>query len=149
MSYREINRIVVGCSYTEEQDIGLAEINQRDYELGLKPQDGLFCRWHYVIRRNGVIEKARPEYFYPEGLGRYNSDSLAICLIGGINSDGLVLDNFTESQKDNLADLCLYIREEYPDANLLGYSQLSCADDLSPCFNVPKLIKDKSKSSYV
>ena len=114
MPNRQINRVVVGTSGTLATELlGFTELNFKDIELGVKPQGDIHCRWHYIVRRDGLVEKGRAEHEYPFGLGRYNSDSLYICVVGGVDASGGTVDNFSSLQKRALRDLIRYLFSVY------------------------------------
>ncbi len=90
---RKIKKIIIHCADTrednpdtpknEEMDIGLEEINEWHKARGFTPyNEFIFCGYHQVIRRRGLIEIARPDSVVGIHCSGQNSDSLAVCLVG-------------------------------------------------------------------
>lgn len=114
---RAINRIVLDCSFTsDELEVGFQELNYEDLQLGVRPADGIHCRWHYIVKRDGSIQQGRQEYQNCYGLARYNSDSLYVCLVGGSDTQGNPKNNFTNAQRVALTEFLDYLHSQYPDA---------------------------------
>jgi hypothetical protein len=90
---------VVHCT-GHEDDIGAAEIRRKHIAQGY-----LDIGYHFVIRRNGIIETGRVSYapsaFDPK-------DSVAICCVGS--------EEITPEQALSLRNLITRLIDEYPDA---------------------------------
>lgn len=95
------NLIVVHCAATKAtMDIGVREIRQWHVQ-----QNWLDIGYHLVIRRNGVVEEGRPHDVIGSHVKGRNSDTIGICLAGGIDAAGKPEDNFTDAQKATLERL--------------------------------------------
>ncbi|CBZ41994.1 amidase [Pseudomonas phage phi15] len=93
--------IVVHCSATKaSMDIGRKEIQMWHVQQGW-----LAIGYHLVIRRDGTIEQGRPHKAIGSHVKGHNSDSIGICLVGGIDDSGKPEDNFTDQQKAALSGL--------------------------------------------
>jgi N-acetylmuramoyl-L-alanine amidase len=75
------------------EDIGRLELEKQHRQLGY-----FQIGYHYVIRRNGTTETGRSEVS-PCPL----SSGIAVCLIGGVDSRGAAINNFTSEQIDSLS----------------------------------------------
>lgn len=96
---RQINRIIVHCSDTPpHMDIGAAEI----WRWHTQDKGWSDIGYHYVIRRNGVVEAGRPLHKIGAHAKGHNSDSIGVCLIGGRN-----WFNYTYKQLGMLMDLVI------------------------------------------
>lgn len=78
------------------EDIGREDLEKVHRKAGFTQ-----CVYHYVIRRNGMVEVGRPE------ARRSPADdgpepTIALCLIGGADKDGGPRDNYTDDQKTQL-----------------------------------------------
>ncbi|MDO5643861.1 MAG: N-acetylmuramoyl-L-alanine amidase [Paracoccus sp. (in: a-proteobacteria)] len=62
-----------------DQDIGVAEIREMHRKRGWRD-----VGYHYVIRRDGTIERGRPESKVGAHVAGHNATSIGICCIGGI-----------------------------------------------------------------
>lgn len=114
---REIGRIIIHCSATKPtMDIGKAEITEWHTARGWNT-----IGYHYVIRRSGDIEQGRPEAIAGAHVAGHNSDSLGICMVGGIDEKGRPDANFTRPQWAALEHLVTQILVQHPDAKVSGH----------------------------
>lgn len=128
---RDIKYIVVHCSATKpSMDIGAAEIKKWHVENNGWSDIG----YHKVIRRSGDVENGRNEEVPGAHARGYNSNSIGVCLVGGIDDNGKSDANFTLQQYISLADLLDDLLLRYPNAKLLGHRDISTKD--CPCFDV-------------
>lgn len=94
--------------------------------------------YHYVIRRNGRIELGRDLGDVGAHVRGYNSVSVGICLVGGIDETGEPEDNFTPSQKQAMDSLVAVLGRIYgPLIEVAGHCDLDPNKDC-PCFDVKK-----------
>ena len=94
-----------------------------------------------MIRTDGTIERGRPLESIGAHAKGHNDESIGICLIGGIDSKGHSVDNFTQAQKDSLRELVGYLKDTYyPDAEVLGHRDLGAKKDC-PCFDVREFLR--------
>lgn len=113
--------LVVHCSATRPtQDIGVRDITQWHIQRGFDT-----VGYHYVIRRNGEVERGRPENAVGAHVRGHNANSIGICLAGGVDADGKPANNFTAAQFVALHQLLDELRKRYPDARVLGHRDLS------------------------
>lgn len=128
---REINSIIVHCSYTyPEMDIGAEEI-RRWHVDGNKWVD---IGYHYVIRRNGVIEPGRDLSRAGAHTRGHNADSVGICLVGGKARGKAQQCNFTPQQWGALENLVTDLKREYPAALIRGHNDYT-ASKTCPTFD--------------
>lgn len=113
--------LVVHCSATRPtQDIGVRDITQWHIQRGFDT-----VGYHYVIRRNGEVERGRPENAVGAHVRGHNTHSIGICLAGGVDNAGKPANNFTAAQFVALHQLLDELRKRYPDARVLGHRDLS------------------------
>ena len=113
--------LVVHCSATRPtQDIGVRDITQWHIQRGFDT-----VGYHYVIRRNGEVERGRPENAVGAHVRGHNVNSIGICLAGGVDNAGKPANNFTAAQLVALHQLLDELRKRYPDARVLGHRDLS------------------------
>ncbi|WP_343698871.1 N-acetylmuramoyl-L-alanine amidase [Caulobacter sp.] len=122
MPIKQVDFLVVHCSATPaSRDIGRAEIDVMHRQRGFR-----MIGYHYVIRRDGRVEKGRPETEPGAHVEGYNSRSLGICLVGGVKTDGKTPeDNFTPEQFAALRHMLANLKHAYPKAEILGHRDLS------------------------
>lgn len=58
------------------------------------------------------------------GVKGYNSTSINIAYVGGIDKKGAPCDNRTQAQKDKLLDLLIYLKQQYPKAHIMGHRDI-------------------------
>lgn len=118
---RSIELLVVHCSATRaHQDIGRKEINSWHEARGWGS-----VGYHFVIRRNGVVEPGRPVDKAGVHTKGHNAKSIGICLVGGVDANGKAENNFTKEQFKSLQKLLLDLLESFPSAVILGHRDLS------------------------
>ena len=126
--------IVIHCAATpHDMDIGAAEIREWHTEGNGWRDIG----YHFVIRRNGNIELGRDINDSGAHVKGYNSRSVGVCLVGGVDGDNQPEANFTSSQKDALRDLIYTLERIYPDATVVGHTDLN-PNKACPSFDVAK-----------
>lgn len=131
--------IVVHCSATgPKADIGRREITQWHLKRGF-----VTIGYHYVIRRDGTIENGRRESEIGAHVSGHNSNSIGVCMVGGVDAQGKPSDNFTKAQYDTLRVLLGQLKSRYEKAKILGHRDLSpdhhCGMRTCPGFEVSKM----------
>lgn len=133
MSHSPIRRIVLHYSATyPDQDIGAAEIDRMHRARGFNS-----IGYHYVIRRDGRVEKGRPDTTIGAHVSGHNTGSLGICCIGGIEratGPNVGIDNRTEAQKAATIRLVRELLQKHPGAEVLGHRDLGATQ--CPGFDV-------------
>lgn len=119
---RQINLIVVHCSATPEgRDVTAADINKMHIARGFKK-----IGYHYVVRLDGTVETGRKENEIGAHAKGYNANSIGVCYVGGVASDGKTpKDTRTPAQKSALKKLLHTLKQRYPDARIVGHRDLS------------------------
>jgi len=93
-----IERIFVTCSMTAPSaDIGVVELTSAHRRQGYSE-----IAVHYVIRRDGTVEKGRDESLRGAAAPAHASSSLQVCLIGGLTEFLETKGIFTVMQMDRL-----------------------------------------------
>jgi N-acetyl-anhydromuramyl-L-alanine amidase AmpD len=119
---RTITLIVIHCSAVKPDQLSsAAQIDtwhrQRGFHLGIG--------YHYVIRRDGSIEKGRPEWLIGAHCVNHNAHSIGICYEGGLDIRGDPADTRTEAQKAAMRQLLEDLHERYPRAVIVGHHDLN------------------------
>lgn len=120
---RAIKKIIVHCSATREgQDIGIDTI--REWHVNDRGWSDI--GYHYVIELDGAVKIGRQVERTGAHTVGHNADSIGICYIGGIESDGITpKDTRTESQKLSLLNLITVLKSMYPNAIVYGHRDFS------------------------
>ena len=127
---RQINKIIVHCSATKEgRDFDVEDV--RNWHVkGNKWND---VGYHYVIKLDGTIQKGRDVSIVGSHAYGHNKNSIGICYIGGLDSEGNAKDTRTKQQKDALRSLYLELFNLY-QCEIIGHNEVSKKS--CPCFNV-------------
>ena len=131
---KKTDSIIIHCAATKaSMDIGYDEI--RKWHVDQNGWDDV--GYHFIIRRNGKLEKARPEGYSGAHAPSHNSRSIGICLVGGMANDGGPENNFTLEQFLTLKDLVNMVMDKYSDiTEVLGHCDVQENKPNCPGFNV-------------
>lgn len=81
--------------------------------------------YHYVIRRDGTVEPGRPKNHVGAHVAGFNSISLGVSMVGGVNKAGQPENNMTAAQFASLETLLRKLVKDYPGAKICGHRDLS------------------------
>ncbi len=124
--------IFVHCSATQpSQDIGVDTIR-----MWHKQQGWLDVGYHFVIKRDGTVESGRPVDVVGSHVKDWNSRSVGVCLVGGIDANGKFEANFTPAQMSALRNKLNELMSQYPNAALMAHH--SVAAKACPSFDVKR-----------
>lgn len=100
-------------------------------------QRGFFkIGYHYVIKRDGVVEKGREEEEVGAHVQGHNTGSIGICLAGGVDKKNNPENNFTSDQFNALTVLLEDLLKRYPKAEILGHRDFPGVKKACPSFDV-------------
>jgi len=137
---RKINWLVIHTAATRpSMDIGVKEIRQWHKQRGFAD-----IGYHYVIRRDGRVEKGRADARVGAHVRGYNRDSLGISLVGGVNERTLKPENnYTAAQWASLESLLKKLSTKYPEANVKGHRDFPNVAKACPCFDAEPWARSK------
>jgi len=123
---RKINKFIVHCSATREgQDIDVATI--RDWHVNERGWSDI--GYHYVIYLDGTIHNGRDIRISGAHTKGQNTNSIGICYIGGVESDGKTpKDTRTDAQKEGLSMLLLDLKAEFCGGVVHGHRDFSAKE---------------------
>ena len=125
----------IHCSATHPgMDIGADTIDKLHKQRGFR-----MIGYHEVVRRNGLIELGRMYNQQGAHAKGHNKDSLAICLIGGVDDLNKPEDNFTDAQHTSLKQTLRHKLLLYPDATIHGHNEVS--EKACPSFDVQEWLQ--------
>jgi len=81
--------------------------------------------YHYIIPPSGIEEQLLDITKVSNGVKNHNHDSLNISYIGGVDSDGNIVDNRTNQQKETLQRLVEQFSIQFPKAVIKGHRDFS------------------------
>ena len=134
MDVGKLEMIVVHCSATKpDRDIDAVEIKRWHTGPHRNFSD---IGYHYVIKRNGTIQRGRP-LMYQGAHAKGHNNSIGICLVGGASSAGKSEFNFTKHQMTALETLCLRLVNKIymKPLKVVGHRDLT-KYKACPCFDV-------------
>lgn len=117
---RTIKRIFVHCtasSVNASVQAILAEFTRKGWR---------YPGYHWLIDKEGEKTQILHEDYVSNGVKGYNSNSINIAWIGGIDKqhpNGI--DNRTEAQKKALRELLIELHKRYPNARIMGHRDIS------------------------
>ena len=119
-NYRRIDLVVIHCSATRCTRSYTVDDCRRDHRNRGFADIG----YHYYITRDGVVHAGRPLYTEGAHAQGYNRYSIGICYEGGLDIRGRPADTRTPQQKDTLHRLLQRLKEDYPQARVVGHRDL-------------------------
>lgn len=126
---RTITLLIIHCSAVKpNQTSNAKQIDEWHRARGYPNGIG----YHYVIRRDGSIEKGRPESMIGAHVKDHNAHSIGICYEGGLDEQGNPKDTRTPEQRATLRALLEELHKSYPKALIVGHNTL--AAKACPCF---------------
>lgn len=133
---RLIQKIIIHCSVTKPGQLCNAKIIDKWHK-----EKGYKCiGYHYVILPDGTIETGRKEQEKGSHCLGYNSDSIGICYIGGLDKDGKPTDTRTIEQKIALINLIQDLCSRYKIKSIAGHNFYN-KNKACPCFNAKEEYK--------
>ena len=128
---REIKQIIIHCSATPAtMDIGAKEIRV----WHVKENGWSDIGYHEIVCRSGLIEAGRPHTKSGAHARGHNKHSVGVCVVGGIDSSGKPVFNFTANQILSLISLVNGLKKKYPNAKVIGHNEISAK--ACPSFDV-------------
>ena len=131
-NYRRIDLVVIHCSATRCTRSYTVDDCRRDHRNRGFADIG----YHYYITRDGVVHAGRPLYTEGAHAQGYNRYSIGICYEGGLDIRGRPADTRTPQQKDTLHRLLQRLKEDCPQARVVGHRDLPGVRKACPCFEV-------------
>lgn len=117
----KIKRIFIHCTATREgQDISVATIRKWHKAMGWRD-----IGYHFVIALNGSVQSGRAENVTGSHVAGFNTGSIGIVYVGGLDAQGKGKDTRTPAQHTAMANLVRELVKAYPDAKVLGHRDAS------------------------
>lgn len=101
-------------------DIGVNEIRKWHTARGFRD-----VGYHFVIRRDGTLEKGRDISRYGAHCIGHNAISIGVCFVGGKEGHGQQADNFTLEQMQVGRMLISDLHKQFPKATFHGHNEFS------------------------
>lgn len=142
---RDVTEIVVHWTETTtNKNIGSEEINEYHLAANLKG-----IGYHYVIRRDGSLQRGRPANIEGEHspLNNHNERSIGVVFVGGINvpsgtpnpENFVSVQSLTRSQFNTFDHLCRAFYNSYAGGQIVGHNDIDLNED-DPGFDVKEYV---------
>lgn len=118
-------------------DIGAKEVRAMHLARGFSD-----IGYHWVIRRDGRVEKGRDERAIGAHVAGWNSTSIGVSMVGGVDARGKPEDNATPAQYQALERLLREMLKRYPAATICGHRDLSPDGDRDGVIERAEWIKE-------
>ena len=130
---RNINYIAIHCTATQPEASIASIQNYWKNNLGWKNPG-----YHYIIDRFGNVVNLLPIELVSNGVQGYNSQTINISYVGGIDKSGKPKDTRTEAQKQSILKLLKELRVKFPKAKIQGHRDFSNVKKACPSFDAKK-----------
>jgi N-acetylmuramoyl-L-alanine amidase len=117
---RKIKWLVVHCTASPQTQKVSAILNYWKTEFGWE-QPG----YHVLIEADGTAHELLPIDQVANGVKGFNSKSIHISYIGGVDKDGKPTDNRTDAQKETMLRYLKKWKKMFPDAIIQGHRDFS------------------------
>lgn len=118
---KDVKYIVVHCTASKEGvDLNIDDIDQMHKRRGFS-----MVGYHKLIKLDGTVEDGRPLDVWGAHVRGYNDKSIGIAYVGGLDSKGKAKDTRTEVQIASMVILLQDLKNQFPDAEVLGHRDLS------------------------
>lgn len=129
---RDIDTIIVHCSATSANH----DVRSKDIKRWHTQDNGWSdIGYHYVICRDGAVERGRPVSRAGAHVRGHNDKSIGVCLAGGTDYGGKPEFNFTYRQMAQLLRLLTDLKATYDIKRVAGHNDFD-KGKACPCFNV-------------
>ena len=130
---RNINYIAIHCTATQPETSIQSIQNYWKNNLGWKNPG-----YHYIIDRFGNVVNLLPIELVSNGVQGYNSQTINISYVGGIDKSGKPKDTRTEEQKQSILKLLKELRVKFPKAKIQGHRDFPNVKKACPSFDAKK-----------
>lgn len=94
--------------------------------------------YHFLIKPDGEIVELLSIDKISNGVKGYNSETINVCYIGGVDKNLKPIDNRTNAQKASLLLKLKELKKKFPNAVIQGHRDFPKVAKACPCFNAKK-----------
>lgn len=127
---RNIEYIVLHCTATPINTSVQSILNYWRNSLGWRNPG-----YHYLIEQSGKVHELLPIDKVSNGVAGYNSNSIHISYIGGVDVNGKGLDNRSPKQILEQIKLLILLKERFPNARIQGHRDFPNVAKACPSFD--------------
>jgi len=132
MKRKTTDYLVVHCAASQP----LPSINAATIRQWHKSKGWQDIGYHYVIKIDGTVETGREIMEVGAHVAGHNSDSVGICMVGGVDKNGYSVNNFKPAQFKALRKLLNELLARFPKSVILGHRDFKGVKKDCPCFDV-------------
>lgn len=134
---RLIKYLAVHCTATS-QTVSISAIQSYwKNQLGWKMPG-----YHFIIKPDGQIVTLLSIEQVSNGVQGFNSQTINISYIGGVDAKNVPVDNRTPQQKATLLKLLRELKQKFPTAIIQGHRDFPNVKKACPSFDAKKEYKD-------
>ena len=134
---RDIKYVVVHCTATSPDTEKKAILNYWKNVLKWKN-----VGYHLLIDKYGIVHELAKYEQVTNGVKGYNSNSINVSYIGGIDEKGKPKDTRTPNQKYTLEVILSDLKQKFPKAIIQGHRDFKGVAKACPSFDAKKEYKD-------
>lgn len=97
--------------------------------------------YHSIIKPDGVVVDLLPIDKISNGVRGYNSQTINISYIGGVDSKNKPIDNRTDAQKESMIELVNKYKNLFPNIIVQGHRDFPNVKKDCPSFDVKSWLK--------
>lgn len=127
---REIKFFAVHCTATSQKTSISAIQSYWKNQLGWKMPG-----YHFIIMPDGTVVNLLPIEQVSNGVQGFNSVTINISYIGGVDANNTPLDNRTPQQKSSILKLLKDLRQKFPTAKIQGHRDFPNVKKACPSFD--------------
>lgn len=127
-SARKVNQIAVHCTATiEGTPVSIEDIDRWHKQRGFTKQkiSGHYCGYHFVVALDGTIMCGRDLREVGAHVSGYNTPSIGVCYVGGLDSAGKAKDTRTPEQKEAMVWLIGLLKHTLNISKVQGHRDYS------------------------
>lgn len=94
--------------------------------------------YHFIVKADGELVNLLPIEKISNGVKGFNSETINICYIGGIDKKGLPKDTRTLAQKETLLGVLKVLKNKFPTAKIQGHRDFPNVKKACPSFDAKK-----------
>ena len=98
--------------------------------------------YHFIIKPDGEVVQLLEIEKVSNGVKGFNSVSINISYIGGVDAQNKPIDNRTEAQKKALLDLLKKLKKQFPKAIIQGHRDFPNVKKACPSFDAKEEYKN-------
>ena len=134
---RTIKYIAVHCTATSQKTSISAIQSYWKNNLGWKMPG-----YHFIIKSDGEAVSLLPIEQVSNGVAGFNSVTINISYIGGVDAINKPVDNRTAAQKTTILKLLLDLKKKFPTAIIQGHKDFPNVKKACPSFDAKKEYKN-------